>query len=187
MATLCSCIKQAAREGKKRLDKILKKAEDEITANEDAIKKSEDIFNSREKELRAARKNVKATVKKLIKNLKQHEKAVLTRINEISRHQQKRHARKQRKLELFSTQLTRPVEHGNCILKRNIDMEIVKEQKSIIDRCKDLLNSNATEAPVLPIVNYAVDEDLCHSINCGPGQLIVSNTDLSQMEAFGDD
>ena len=57
-------IKQAAREGKKRLDKILKKAEDEITANEDAIKKSEDIFNSREKELRAARKNVKATVKK---------------------------------------------------------------------------------------------------------------------------
>ena len=179
-------IKQAAREGKKRLDKILKKAEDEITANEDAIKKSEDIFNSREKELRAARKNVKATVKKLIKNLKQHEKAVLTRINEISRHQQKRHARKQRKLELFSTQLTRPVEHGKCILKRNIDMEIVKEQKSIIDRCKDLLNSNATEAPVLPIVNYAVDEDLCHSINCGPGQLIVSNTDLSQTEAFGD-
>ena len=65
-------------------------------------------------------------------------------------------------------------------------MEIVKEQKSIIDRCKDLLNSNATEAPVLPIVNYAVDEDLCHSINCGPGQLIVSNTDLSQTEAFGD-
>ena len=60
-------IKQAAREGKKRLDKILKKAEDEITANEDAIKKSEDIFNSREKELRAARKNMKATVKKLIK------------------------------------------------------------------------------------------------------------------------
>ena len=114
-------IKQAAREGKKRLDKILKKAEDEITANEDAIKKSEDIFNSRKRKLRAARQNVRATVKKLIKNLKQHEKAVLTRINGISRYQQKRHARKQRKLELFATQLTSPVEHGKCVLKRNID------------------------------------------------------------------
>jgi len=179
-------IKQATREGKKRLDKILKKAGEEITMSEDAIKKSEDIFKSRKKKLRAARKNVKATVKKLIKNLKQHEKAVLTQIKDISRHQQKRHARKKRKLELFATQLRSPVEHGRCVLKRNIDMEIVKEQTSIIGRCKDLLNSKETEALVLPFVDYAVDEDLCHSINCGPGQLIVSNNDPSQTEVSGD-
>jgi len=180
-------IKQAAREGKKRLDKILKKAEDEISASKDEIQKSEDLFKSRKEKLHAARKNVKAIVKKLIKNLKQHEKAVLTRINDISRHQQKHHARKQRKLDLFATQLTSPVEHGRCVLKRNIDMEIVKEQKSIIGRCKDLLNSKETEALVLPFVNYAVDEDLCHSVlNRSPGQLIVSNTDPSQTEASAD-
>ena len=63
-------IHQAAREGKKRLDKILKKAEDKISATEGEIKKSEDIFKSRKKNLRAARKNVKTIVKKLIKNLK---------------------------------------------------------------------------------------------------------------------
>ena len=63
-------IKQAAREGKKRLDKILKKAEDEITANEDAIKKSEDIFNSRKKKLRAARKNMKGTVRYFMRHTK---------------------------------------------------------------------------------------------------------------------
>jgi len=77
-------------------------------------------------------------VKESIKTLKQHEKAVLTEINDISRHQQKRHARKQRKLELFATQLTSPVEHGKCGLKRIIDRKILTEQKSIIGRCKDL-------------------------------------------------
>jgi len=40
-------IEQAAREGKKKLDKILKKAEDEISASEDEIQKSEDLFESR--------------------------------------------------------------------------------------------------------------------------------------------
>ena len=108
---------------------------------------------------------MKSTVKELIKTLKQNEKAVLTEINNISRHQQKRHARKQRKLQSFVTQLTSPVEHGKCVLKRNIGMEIVKEQKSIIGRYKDLLNSKETEAPFLPFANYAVDENIRHSVN----------------------
>ena len=178
-------IHQAARKGKKRLDKILKKAEDEISATEGEIKKNEDIFKSRKKKLRAARKNVKAVVEKLIKNLKQHEKAVLTRIKQISRYQQKRHAKTRRKLQLFVTQLISPVEHGKCVLKRNIDMEIVKDQKSITSRCKDLLNSKKPETLFLPFVNYAVDEELCHSVNCGPGQLIVSETDPSRSVASG--
>jgi len=138
-------IQQAAREGKKRLVKILKNAEEEITVSEDEMKKNEDIFYSRKKELRAARKNVKAIVKKLIKDLKQHEKEMLTKINDISRHQKNRHASKQRRLELLVTQLRSPVEHGKCVLERNVDMEIVKEQKAIIGRCKDLLNSKETE------------------------------------------
>ena len=179
-------IRQAAREGKKRLGKILKKAEDEISATEGEIKKSEDIFKSRKKKLRAARKNVKAIVNKLIENLKQHEKAMLTKINDVSRYQQKRHATRQRKLQLFVTQLASPVEHGKCVLKRNIDMEIVKDQKSITSRCKDLLDSKKPETLLLPFVNYAVDEELCHSVNCGPGQLIFSKTDPSRSVASGD-
>jgi len=176
-------IEQAAREGKKRLDKILKKAEDEISASKDEIQKGEDLLKSRKKKLGEARKNVKKTVKKLIKTLKQHEKAVLTKIDDISRNQQKRHASKQRKLQLFEKQLTSPVERGKCVLKRNVDMEIVKEQEAIISRCRDLLNSKETEALVLPFVNYAVDEEMCHSVHCGPGQLITSNTDPSRCTA----
>jgi len=126
---------------------------------------------------------VKATVRELIKTLKQHEKAVLTEINDISRQQQEHHASKQRKLELFVTQLTSPVEHGQCVLKRNIDIEIVKEQKAIIDRCKDLLSSKGAGALNLPFVNYVVDEEICHGVHCGPGQLIVSNTDPSRCTA----
>jgi len=178
-------IQQAAREGKKRLVKILKNAEEEITVSEDEMKKSEDIFYSRKKELRAARKNVKAIVKKLIKDLKQHEKEMLTKINDISRHQKNRHASKQRRLELLVTQLRSPVEHGKCVLERNVDMEIVKEQKAIIGRCKDLLNSKETETPEYPSVSYAVDEEIFHRVNCGPGRLIVSDTDPSRSVASG--
>ena len=172
-------IEQAARKGKKRLDKILKKAEDEITASKDEIQKREDIFKSRKKKLRAARENVKATVEKLIKTLKQHEKAVLSKINDISTYQQKRHASNQRKLKLFVTQLS-PVDHGKSVLKRNVDMEIVKDQKAIIDRCKDLLDSKETEALEFPFVNYAVNEEICEVFQYGPGQLIVSDTDPSR-------
>ena len=135
------------------------------------------------KKLRAARENVKATVKKLIKTLEQHEKAVLTKINDIFRYEQKRHESKQRKLELFVTQLTSPVEHGKCVLKRNADMEIVKDHNAIIGRCKDLLNSKETDAFVLPFVNYAEDEEICEIVQHGPGQLIVSNTDPSRCSA----
>ena len=48
------------------------------------------------------------------------------------------------------------------------------------------MNSKETEGPFLPFVKYAVDEDICHSVNCCPGQLIVSNTDPSQTKASGD-
>ena len=71
-------------------------------------------------------------------------------------------------------------EHGKCVLKRNFDMEIVKEQKAIIDRCKDLLNSNETETFEFHFVNYAVGEEIWGIVQYGPGQLIVSNTDPSR-------
>ena len=180
-------IEQAAQQGRTRLDEILKKAEEEIAASKDEIQISEDIFMNRKKELRAARENVKATVKKLIETLEQHEKAVLTKINDISRYQQKCHESKQRKLELFVTQLTSPVEHGKGVLKRNVDMEIVKDHNTIIGRCKDLLNSKEKEELVLPFVlpfvNYAEDEEICEIVQHGPGQLIVSNTDPSRCTA----
>lgn len=176
-------IEQAAQQGRTRLDEILKKAEEEIAASKDEIQISEDIFMNRKKELRAARENVKATVKKLIQTLEQHEKAVLTKIHDIFRYEQKRHESKQRKLELFVTQLTSSVEHGKCILKRNVDMEIVKDHNTIIGRCNDLLNSKETDAFVLPFVNYAEDEEICEIVQHGPGQLIVSNTDPSRCTA----
>lgn len=176
-------IEQAARQGRTRLDEILKKAEEEIAASKDEIQISEDIFMNRKTELRAARENVKATVKKLIETLKQHEKAVLTKINDISRYQQKCHESKQRKLELFVTQLTSPVEHGKCVLKRNVDMEILKDHNAVVCRCKYLLKSKEKEELVLPFVNYAEVEDICEIVQHGPGRLIVSNTDPSRCTA----
>ena len=141
-------IEEVAREGKKRLDNILKKAEEEITASEDVIKASEDIFKNKMQEIGEARRDVEAIVNELIKNLKQHEKEVLTNIDRISEEQQNRHAIKKRKLELLVTRLRNAVVHGKCVLERTIGMEIVKEQKAVIGRCKDHLGSCVFCAPL---------------------------------------
>ena len=105
---------------------------------------------------------------------------MLAKIDRISQKQQSCHAIKKRKLELLVTRLKHAVEHGKCVLKRNIDMEIVKEQKAVIDRCKDLLNSKETETFEFPFVNYAIDEEIWGIVQHGPGQLIVSNPDPSR-------
>ena len=180
-------IKQAAREGTKQLEKALKKAEEKITASKDEMRKNEDILESGKKKIGAARKNVKANVKKLIKSLKKHKKAVLTEIDDIYEQQQKSHEIKQRKLELFITRLRSPVEFGEGVLRRKVDVEIVKEKEAIIDRCEDLLNSKETKALELPFVNYVIDEEMCQSVQLsGPGKLIVSTTDPSQSSASGE-
>ena len=176
-------IEQAAGEGKMRINEALKKAEEEMIASQDEMKENEDILESRKNEISAARRNVKAIVKELIKSLKEHEKGVLTKMDDIYEQQQQGHAIKQRKLELFVTRLRSPVELGNCVLRRNVGVEIVKEQKAIVDRCEDLLNSKETETLEFPFVNYVIDEEVCRSVESGPGKLIVSNTDPSRSTA----
>ena len=88
--------------------------------------------------------------------MKDHEEAVLTKMDYIHEQQQKSHAIKQQKMELFVTRLRSPVELGKCVLRRNVDVEILKEQKAIIDRCEDLLNSKDTEVFEFPFVNYII-------------------------------
>ena len=181
-------IKQAAREGKKQLEKVLKEAEEKMIACQDEMEENEDRLESRKNEIGAARRNVKAIVQVLLKSLKDHEKAVLTKLDDICEQQQKRHSIKQRNLELFVTRLRSPVELGKVVLRRNVDVEIVNEQKAIIDRCEDLLNSKETKALELPFVNYVIDEEMCQSVQTtGPGDLIVSSTDPSQTAAHGED
>ena len=180
-------IHKAARRGKKELNEAIMKAEEEITACEDEMEENTSILESRKEEIRAARRNVTEIVRKLIKSLEKHKKAMLTELDELDKQYQKRHATDQEKLKQFVARLNSPVEHGKGIMRRNIDVEIVKEKQVIIDRCEDLLNSNKTEAMCdLPLVNYVTDEELCERVRLScPGQLIVSKTNPSQTEARG--
>ena len=180
-------IQIAAQQGTKRINKALEKAEKKMIACQDEIEENEDILKRRNMEIGAARRNVKAIVKELIRNLKEHEKEVLTKTDDMYERQQKSHAIKQRKLELFIARLRSPVELGKCVLKRNIDVEIMKEKGAIIDRCEDLLNSKETKALELPFVSYILDEEMCQSVQMsGPGKLIVSSADPSQTLASGE-
>lgn len=180
-------IQQAARKGKKQLDEAVKKAEEEILACEDEIKENAHVLENRMEEIGTARRNMKAIVRELVTSLKEHEKAVLTKMDDIKKQQEQLHATKQRNLELFVTRLRSPVEHGKSVLERKVDVEIVKEHGTIIDRCEDLLNSKETKGVELPFVNYITDEEMCQRVRLsGSGHVIVSTTDPSQSVVQGE-
>ncbi|KAL9986009.1 hypothetical protein ACROYT_G000062, partial [Oculina patagonica] len=81
-------IQQAACKGKGKLNEALKKAEEVMIASQDEMNENLVFLKSREHEIGAARRNIKAIVTELIKSLKEHEKAVLTKIDDINEQQQ---------------------------------------------------------------------------------------------------
>ena len=180
-------IEQAAEQGQTQLIEAVQNAEKEITASKNQLKENTDILEDRKEQIEAARKNVKEFVNISIQSLKEHKKAVLTKLDNMYGELQNSHEIKQRELNLFVTRLRSPVEYGKCVVKRNFDAEIVKESQAVVNRCEDLLNSKANcESFQVPFVTYVVDEEMCKNVRVsGPGRVIVSNTDPSQSVARG--
>ena len=180
-------IRQAAEQGETQLIEAVENAEKEITASKNQLKENTDILENRKEQIKAARKNVKKNVNLSIQRLNQHKKAVLTKLDDMYEELENSYETKQRELNLFVTRWRSPVEYGKCVMKRNFDVEIVKESQAVVNCCGELLNSKATwESFHVPFVTYVVDEETCENVRVsGPGRLIVSNTDPSRSVARG--
>ena len=152
-------VQDAAEPKKQQINETLVQIEREIAALNDKIKQSQETFETRKEEINAARRAVNAYVNAAIHSLENHKEAMLTELDDIYAKLQQRHAAKQDKLELLVQQLKSPVKYGKGILKRNYDVEILKEREAVFNRCVYLLISRQDwDSFQFPCVKYIVDK-----------------------------
>lgn len=180
-------VKQTAKRGKIELKETLENVEQELSASKKQMKENLVVFECRKKEIDTARGNVEEYVDECIQSLEEYKEAVLTKLDDIQQQQQRSHAIKQRELKLFVTQLRNTSDHGKGVLKRNVDVEIVKERQAVIESCEDLLNVKHNWKPYqLPFVAYLIDNEIYERVQeWGLGRVSVSTTDASQSVADG--
>ena len=177
-------VEDAAEPKKQQINETLVQIEQEIAALNDKIKEGQETFETRKKEINAARRIVTAYVKAAIHSLEKHKEAMLTELDDIDAELQQRHAATQGKLELLVQQFKSPVEYGKCILKRNYDVEILKERQAVINRYVCLLNSRQDwDSFQFPCVKYTVDKKASFENvrDLRPGRVIVRNGNPSNV------
>ena len=176
-------VQDAAEPKKQQINETLVQIEREIAALNDKIKQSQETFETRKEEINAARRAVNAYVNAAIRSLENHKEAMLTELDDIYAKLQQRHAAKQGKLELLVQQLNSPVKYGKSILKRNFDVEILKERRAVINRCVYLLNSRQDwDSFQFPCVKYIADKKASFKNvrDLRPGRVIVRHAGPSE-------
>ena len=171
-------VGDAAEPKKQQINETLVQIEQEIAALNDKIKESQETFETRKKEINAARRIVTAYVNAAIHSLEKHKEAMLTELDDIDAELQQRHAATQGKVELLVQQFKSPVKYGEGILKRNYDVEILREREAVINRCVYLLNPRQNwDSFEFPSVKYIADKKSSFENvrDLRPGRVIVSN------------
>jgi len=171
---------KAAQIQKMPLADAMAKVKAEMVICENQIQKQVDLMDRNKNKILFAEKKMTDTVEELIRDLREHERTMKAKFHEIYEVQQKHHATRLDNFELVVTQLKSCVERGESILERNISVEIVQTNQTIIGRCEELLNARKPEIYKPPHVHYMVENKL-NILD----RTVVSNTDPSMSSAEG--
>ena len=155
---------------KDALEKV--KAETVICENE--IRKQTDLMDKNKNEILSCEKRMTDLVEELIRDLREHERAMKIKFAKICEAQQKHHATQLENFELVLTQLKSCVERGETIVQRNISAEILQTNQAIIERCDELLKARKSKICKPPHVHYMVEEKVKIY-----DRIVVSDTDPS--------
>ena len=140
---------------------------------------------SREKIL-AARNNVQTTVEELVRVLRKHEAAMVTKLDVLDGAEQRNHATQLEHFQTCVMQFKTSVEHCEVILERNSSFEILQAQQDVIERCKGLIKATKMDIYKPSHVNYSVYEDYVQIVRSAvPGQVEVSATNPLRSLAEG--
>ena len=171
-------IQQAAEEQKQKMEEILQEMKEKIDDHEKQIEKTTELFRKSREKIAEARNNVLTTVEELIRVLKEHEVAVVAKLDVLEEAEQRHHATQMEHFRISVTQLKTSVEYCEAILERNISVEILETQHAAMERCKGLLKATRMNIYKPLHVCYKKNkENVRHAV---PGQLFVSNTDPLQ-------
>ena len=180
-------IEQAAQEQKQNLMELVQKMETEIADHEIQIEKTTEMLRKSREKLATARNNALTTVEELIRVLKEHEVAMVTKFDVIEEQQQRDYATQLEHFQLSAKQLKTSVEYCKVILQRSNSVEILEAQQRVTERCKGILNATKMNIYKPLHVRYKTNEEDVQSVKRAfLGEVIVSTyTDPSQSVAEG--
>ncbi|XP_074612082.1 E3 ubiquitin-protein ligase TRIM71-like [Acropora palmata] len=179
---LMTDTRKAAREQKIQVTEAVAKLKAEILLYENEIKKQTELKNKNITDIMNAEKKMTDTVEEWIGHLREHEKKMKQKFHEIYEAEQKQHETRLENLELITTQMKSCVERGQGVLERNISTEILQTNRTILQRCDELINARKLDRYKSPYLNYLVKKkfDIID-------QIIVTKTDSSMCLAEFDD
>ena len=171
---------KAAQEQMMQMTGAMAKVKAEMVICENQIQKQVYLMGKNKNEILFAEKKMTDTVEELIRDLREHERTMKAKFDEIYEAQQKHHATRLDNFELVVTQLKSCVERCESILERNISAEILQTNQAVTGRCEELLNVKKPEVYKPPHVHYMVEKNL-NILD----QIVVSSTDSSMSSAEG--
>ena len=149
---------KAAQVQKMQMMDALEKVKAETVIYENKIRKQTELMDKNRNEILSCEKKMTDLVEDLIRDLREHERAMKTKFAEIYEAQQKHHETQLENFELVLTQLKSCVERGESIVQRNISAEILQTNQAIIERCDELLKARKPKIYKPPHVHYMVEK-----------------------------
>ncbi len=177
-------IQQAAEERKVSMANILDKAKAEVAVVESKINEQIEL----RKESRARIVAAQNQLTELIRDLKEQEATVKTKLTEINEEQEQDHQAQLEKFQLLVTELKSSIELGEGVLQNDFGLEIMQEEHVAFGSCEELLNQSQKMKIYKPEhVNFVPKRGmLTASGRLVPlGQVVASNTDRSRSIAEG--
>ena len=165
---------KAAQVQKMQMKDALEKVKAETIIYEKKIRKQAELMDKNRNEILSCEKKMTDLVEELIRDLREHERAMKIKFAEIYEAQQKHHATQLENFELVLTQLKSCVERGESIVQRNISAEILQTNQAIVKRCEELLKARKPDIYKPSHVNYMVEQKVKIL-----DRIVVSDTDPS--------
>ena len=179
-------IKEAAEEQKLRMAEIVQKMKVEINEHTIKMEKTTEMLKKNREKIASARNRVLTTVEELIRVLKEHEIAMVAKLDVIENQQQRDYSTQLEHLQISATQLKTSVERCERILEGNNSVEILEANQSVMEKCKGLLNSRKMNIYKPSHVQYKTNEkDIQNVRRALLGEVIVRTTDPLQSVAEG--
>ena len=147
---------KASLEQKMQITEAVAKLKAEILLYENETKKQSELKDKNTTNIMNAEKKMTDSVEEWIRNLREHEKKMKQKFRDIYEAEQKQHETRLENLELITTQLKSCVERGQGVLERNISVEVLQTNHTILQRCDELINARKLDRYKSPYVNYIV-------------------------------
>ena len=177
-------IQQAAEERKIPIAEVVDKAKAQVVVVERKINRQIELMTKSTDEMITAQNKITATVDELVRILREHERTLKTKLDQINEAQQRDHATRLENFQFIVSQLNGFVECGEGILQRSIAPEILQAESTVIGRFEELLSASETKIYRPYHFSYIPNEKPKEIMNnlklAGMGQIVASLTDPSQ-------